>query len=341
VKAVRPEINQQQNEESLMWRSTVGCIVTLTLSILAMVLAATAQPAGKVPRIGWLTTGVRPAEPHPLLEAFRQGLRDLGYVEGRNMRIESRYAESQEDRCPALAAELVRLPVDVLVAAGTAPIQAAQHATSTIPIVMAWGTDPVAQGFVASLARPGGNITGLSAMRHDLLGKQLELLTQMVPTASRIAVLTNPANPANVLQMREVQRAAQVVGVQLHVLEARSPDDLERVFAALPREGVHALLLNWARTDAVALALQSRLAAMYNGRRDVEAGGLMSYGPSQPDMHYRAAYYVDRLLKGTPPADLPVEQPRKFELVLNLKTAQALGLTMPPTHLILADEVIK
>jgi putative ABC transport system substrate-binding protein len=273
--------------------STVGCIVTLTLSLLAMALAATAQPAGKVPRISWLTTGVRPAGPHPLLEAFRQGLRDLGYVEG------------QEDRCPALAAELVRLPVDVLVAAGTVPIQAAQHATRTIPIGMAWGTDPVAQGFVASLARSEGNITGVSAMRHDLLGKQQEWLTQMVPTASR------------------------------------NPDDLQRVLAALPREGVHTLLLNRSRPEMTALALQRRLPTMYHGRRDVEAGGLMAYGPSQPAMHSRAASYVDRLLKRTPPAELPVEQPRKVELVLNRKTAPALGLSIPPNLLILTEEVIK
>jgi putative tryptophan/tyrosine transport system substrate-binding protein len=166
-----------------MWRSTVGCIVALTLSLLAMAFAATAQPAGKVPRIGWLTTGVRPAGSHPLLEAFRQGLRDLGYVEGHNILIESRYAEGQEDRCPALAAELVRLPVDVLVAAGTAPIQAAQHATSTIPIVMAWGTDPVAQGFVASLARPGGNITGLTNISAVLAGKRLELPRKPFPSS--------------------------------------------------------------------------------------------------------------------------------------------------------------
>jgi putative ABC transport system substrate-binding protein len=324
-----------------MGRSTVGCIVGLTLSILAMALAVTAQPTEKVYRIGRLSTSSSPAGPDPLLEAFRQGLRDFGYVDGRNLRIESRYAEGQEDRCPALAAELVRLPVDVLVAAGTAPIKAAQQATSTIPIVMAWGTDPVAQGFVASLAQPGGNITGLSSMSPDLLGKQLELLTQMVPTASRIAFLMDLANPANSLQLREVQRASQVLGVQLHILEARSPDDLQRVFAALPQAGVHALLLNRSRPEIAALALQSRLPTMYNGRMSVEAGGLMAYGPSQPEMHYRAAYYVDRLLKGTPPAELPVEQPRRFELVLNLKTAQALGLTVPPHLLILADEVIK
>src|SRR5712691_8576355 len=315
-----------------MWYSAVGFVVTLTLSLLVAPLTVEAQQATKVHRIGRLSSG-SPSDPNLPLEAFRQGLRDLGYVEGRNILIESRYAEGQEDRCPALAAELVRLPVDVLVAAGTAAIQAAQHATSTIPIVMAWGTDPVAQGFVASLARPGGNITGLSAMRHDLLGKQLELLTQMVPTASRIAVLTNPANPANVLQMREVQRVAQVLGVQLHVLEARGLGDLQRVVATLPREEVQALLVNAARPDMTALALQSQLPAMYQGRRDVEAGGLMSFGPSQPALHYRAAYYVDRLLKGATPADLPVEQPTKFELVINLKTAQTLGLTVPPTLL--------
>jgi putative ABC transport system substrate-binding protein len=332
-----------------MWRSTVGCSVILTLSLLAMALAATAQPVGKVHRIGRLNAGVPPAGPDPQLEAFRQGLRDLSYIEGQNILIESRYAEGQEDRLPALAAELVRLPVDVLVAAGTTAIQAAQHATRTIPIVMAVAVDPVAQGFVASLARPGGNITGLSAMQQDLPGKQLELLTAMVPTASRIAVLMNPANTGNVLQMREVQRAAQGAGVQLYVLEVRSPDDLQRVFAALPQEGVHALfiltdalLLNTSRADVLAaLALQSRMPAMYGWRRFVEAGGLMSYGPSSPGIHYRAAYYVDRLLQGTPPAELPVEQPTKFELVLNLKTAQALGLTIPPHLLVLADEVLK
>lgn len=269
-----------------MWRSTVGCIVTLSLSILAMALAATAQPMGKVHRIGRLNAGVPPAGPDPLLEAFRQGLRDLSYVEGRNILIESRYAEGQEDRVRALAAELVRLSVDVLVAAGTTAIQAAQHATSTIPIVMAVAVDPVAQGFVASLARPGGNITGLSAMQQDLPGKQMELLTAMVPTASRVAALMNPANAGNVLQLHEVQRAAQVVGMQLHLLEARSPDDLQRVFAALPREGAHALfiltdalLLNTSRADVLAaLALQSRVPAMYDWRRFVEAGGSCPMG---------------------------------------------------------------
>jgi putative ABC transport system substrate-binding protein len=206
---------------------------------------------------------------------------------------------------------------------------------------MAWGTDPVAQGFVASLAQPGGNTTGLSSMSPDLLGKQLELLTQLVPTASRIAFLMDLVNPANSLQVREVQRAARVLGVQLQVLEARSPDDLQRVFAALPHAGVHALLLNRSRPEIAALALQSRVPTMYNGRMAVEAGGLMSYGPGQPEMHYRAAYYVDRLLKGTPSTDLPVEQPTKFELVINLTTAKELGLTIPPTLLFQATELIQ
>jgi len=324
-----------------MRRSAIVLIIPLALGLLWAPLAPDAQQPGKVHRIGWLGVGAPPPEPNSWLEALRQGLRDLGYVEGQNMRIEARYVEGQEDRCPVLAAELVHFPVDVLVAVGTAPIQAAQHATSTIPIVMAWGTDPVAQGLVTSLARPGGNITGLSARRHDLLGKQLELLTQMVPTASRIAVLTNPANPSHVLEMREVQRVAQVLGVQLHVLEARNPDDLARVLATLPREEVQALLVNASRLDMTTWALQSRLPAMYHARRDVEAGGLMSYGPNQPALHYRAAYYVDRLLKGATPADLPVEQPMKFELVINLKTAQALGITIPLTLLYQADEVIR
>lgn len=331
-----------------MWYSAVGCVVTFTLSLLVAPRTAEAQQATNVHRIGRLSAG-SPTEPNPLLEAFRQGLRELGYVEGRNILIESRYAEGQEDRFPALAAELVRLPVDVLVASGSTAIQAAQHATSTIPIVMAVAVDPVAQGFVDSLARPGGNITGLSAMQQDLPGKQLELLMAMVPTASRIAVLMNPANSGNVLQLREVQRAAQGVGVQLHVLEARRPDDLQRVFAALPREGTHALfiltdalLLNTSRADVLAaLALQSRLPAMYGWRRFADTGGLMSYGPSSLGIQYRAAYYVDRLLKGTPPADLPVEQPTKFELIINLKAAKALGLTIPATLLFQTDEVIQ
>ena len=328
---------------------TVGGIVTLTLSLLAMVLSAMAQPTGKVPRIGRLNANSPPVGPDPLLEAFRQGLRDLGYVEGQNILIESRYAESQEDRLPALAAELVRLPVDVLVAAGTTAIQAAQHATTTIPIVMVVAVDAVAQGFVASLARPGRNITGLTALQQDLPGKELELLTALVPTASPVAVLMNPANTGNVLQVHAVQRAAQAAGVQLLVLEARRPEDLQHVFATLPREGVHALLiltdallLNTSRADVLAaLALQSRIPAMYGWRRFAEAGGLMSYGPSSPGFHYRAAAYVDKLLKGAKPADLPVEQPTKFELVINLKTAQALGLTIPPTVLFQADEVIR
>jgi putative ABC transport system substrate-binding protein len=214
---------------------------------------------------------------------------------------------------------------------------------------LACAVDPVAQGFVASLARPGANITGLSAMQQDLPRKQLELLTAMVPTASQIAVLMNPANSGNILQLREVQRAAQVGGLQLHVLEARRPDDLQRVFAALPREGAHALLiltdallLNQSRAVVLAtLALQSRLPSMYGWRRYAEAGGLMAYGPSRPDIHYRAASYVNRLLKGAQPADLPVEQPTKFEFVINLKTAQALGLIIPPSFLFQADDVIR
>jgi len=275
-------------------------------------------------------------------------LRDLGYHEGHDMVIESRYAEGKEDRLSDLAVELVRLPVDVLVAAGSAAIQAAQHATRTIPIVMAAASDPVGQGFVTSLARPEGNLTGLSSMNRDLSGKQLELLMETVPTGSRIAVLVNPADPSNLLRLLETQRAAERLGVPLQVLEARSRDDLEQVLSTILREGVSALfvipdplLLDQHRREIAAWALQRRVPTMYNWRMYVEAGGLMSYGPSLPALHYRAAYYVDRLLKGATPADLPVEQPRKFELVLNLKTAQILGITMPPSLLLLADEVIQ
>jgi putative ABC transport system substrate-binding protein len=283
------------------------------------------------------------------LQAFRQGLHDLGYVEGQNLVIEGRFAEGKADRLPELAAELVRLQVDVIVAAGIAAIRAAQHATRTLPIVMVvGGADPVAHGFVASLARPGGNITGMSAIHADLSGKRLELLQRTVPSVARIAVLMNPANPAHALQLRETQAAAQALGMQLQVLEARGREELESAFSAIHREGAGALfvfsdplLFERHLSDIAALALQHRLPSIYAWRMWVEAGGLMSYAPSLPDIWRRTAYYVDRILKGTKPADLPVEQPMKFELVINHKTAQALGLTIPPTLLILADEVIQ
>jgi putative ABC transport system substrate-binding protein len=331
-----------------MWCRAIGCLVTLTLSILVVPFASEAQQPVKVYRIGWLISGISPSEPGPTAQPFRQALRELGYVEGQNLVIESRWAEGNPERLPDLATELVRLKVDVLVAGGSAATRAAQHATRTIPIVMTNSSDPVRLGFVASLAQPGGNITGLSSLAADLSGKHLELLTQTVPDLSRIAVLVNPADAGTLQSLHEMQVAAQAVGIQLHVLEVRQHEDLQRAFVAIQQEGAGALivlgdpfLLTPYRRDIAALALQNRLPTMYPRRMGVEAGVLMSYGASLPDLQRRAATYVDKILKGAKPADLPVEQPMKFELVINLKTAKALGITMPPSLLLLADEVIQ
>jgi putative tryptophan/tyrosine transport system substrate-binding protein len=330
-----------------MWYSAVGFVVTLTLSLLVAPRTAEAQQATKVHRIGRLSSG-SPSGPNLPLEAFRQGLRELGYVEGRNILIESRYAEGQEDRFPAFAAELVQLKVDVLVAGGATAIRAAQHATRTIPIVMAATNDPVAQGFIASLARPGGNITGLSDLGVDLPGKRLEILKETVPQSARIAVLVDPAAPYYAPWMNSLSVAAQALGLHLHVVEVRRAEELDTAFAAITQEGADALILvsgpaslNPLRGRTVDLAAKHRLPAMYSWRELVEAGWLMSYGPSNLDISRRAATYVDKILKGAKPADLPVEQPTKFELVINLKTAKALGITIPPHLLVLADEVLQ
>jgi putative ABC transport system substrate-binding protein len=277
-------------------------------------------------------------------EAFRQGLRDLGYIEGQNIVIEYRWAEGREERLPALAAELVQLNVEVLVAASSAAIRAAQHATRTIPIVMAGGLEEV-----ANQARPEGNITGTAFRNQELSGKRLELLQAAVPHISRMALLGNPANPNYAGHVREAQAAAQSLGIQLDVREVRSPVELEHTFVAMRGEGAGALLvlpdggllLSRHRSEITALALKYRLPAIYPWKLDVEVGGLMSYAPSLLDMYRRAAYYVDKILKGAKPGDLPVEQPMKFELIINLKTAKALGMTLPPALLLLADEVIQ
>jgi len=281
------------------------------------------------------------------LEAFRQGLRELGYVEGQNLIIESRYAEGSEERLPDLAAELVRLKVEVIVAGGSSTIRAAQHATRTIPIVMAGSYDPVGRGLVASLARPGGNTTGVSTLGAELPGKRLELLKETVPQSARVAVLANPAAGGYESVMHNLTGAAQALGLQLRIVELRRAEELDTAFATMTREGVDALivvpdraLMDGLRGRTVDLAATHRLPAMYDGREYVAAGGLMSYGPSLLDMFQRAATYVDRILKGAKPADLPVAQPTKFELVINLKTAKALGLTVPPSLLFQANEVI-
>jgi putative tryptophan/tyrosine transport system substrate-binding protein len=320
--------------------------LTLVLSLLVAPLAARAQPAGKMHRIGWLSAGAPHADLE--IEAFRQGLHALGYVEGQNLAIEARYAEGRAEQLPALAAELVQRQVDVLVAGGSAAIHAAQQATRTIPIVMAVAYDPIGKGFVASLAQPGGNITGLSWLGAELLGKRLELLKETVPQSTRIAVLANPANPAYQDNMANLTVAARGLGLSLHVVEVRRADELDTAFAAMTRAEADALIV---LEDSLVLstlggqiaerATTARLPAMYGWRKHVDVGGLMAYGPSMGDMQRRAATYVDKILKGAKPADLPVEQPAKFELVINLKTAKALGLTMPPTVLFQANEIIR
>jgi len=316
-------------------------------ALLAAPLAAETQQADKVARIGYLGTR-RGVSPH-LPEAFRQGLRDLGYVEGRNVVIEYRNSEGKNERLPALAAELVALKVDVILAAATPHALAAKQATRTIPIVFAATGDAVADGLVASLARPGGNITGLSFFTPELVGKRLELLKQTVPGVSRVAVLWNPgglgeSTEKDVLKRAEV--AARAIGVQLHFVEARGPADFDRVFSDMTRARAGALtvltsaMLFEERKRLVDLVAKNRLPAVYPWREFVDAGGLMAYGPDLADLFRRAATYVDKILKGAKPGDLPVEQPTKFELVINLKTAKALGLTIPPSLLQRADQVI-
>ena len=332
-----------------MRRSAIGLIVIVALAILVAPLTAEAQqPTKKVPRIGVLSPQPSAEPPTVQREPFARGLRALGWTPGVDILIEYRYAEGDVGRLPALVAELVQLPVDVIVARGNTAIRAVQQATTTIPIVMAVSADPVAQGLIATLGQPGKNITGLSSMGADLSGKQLEIIKETVPLMSRIAILANPDNPGSPYLLQDVQGAAHAVQVQLHVLAVQSREDLERAFAAIQHEGIGALLilsdplpLDQFRNDIVAFALQHQLPVVYPWRMHTEAGGLMSYGPNLPDLHYRAASYVDRLLKGAKPADLPVEQPTKFELVINLKTAKALGLTIPPSVLLQADEVIR
>ncbi len=330
-------------------------IGTLTSGLLAVPLAAEAEPAGKVHRIGFLSPS-SPSDPERVaspfgergLAAFRQGLRDLGYVEGQNITIEPRWAEGRFERLPDLAAELVRLKVDVIVSVVTQASLAAKNATRTIPIVMVAAGDPLGSGLVANLARPGGNVTGPSSMYADLAGKQLELLMKTAPKVSRVAVLWNPANAVWQAQMlRETEHAARALGLQRQLLEARGPDELEEAFVAMTREHASALLVQvdvifalHARRIAD-LAAKHRVPAMYGAREHVEAGGLMSYAPNVLDLFRRAATYVDKILKGAQPGDLPVEQPTKFELVINRKTAKALGLTIPQSLLQRADQVIE
>jgi ABC-type uncharacterized transport system substrate-binding protein len=323
-------------------------IRTLAGGILAAPLAAEAQQAAKIARIG-LLGGSLAGKSH-MTEAFLQGLRDLGYIEGRNVVIEIRDAEGKLERLPALAAELVALKVDVILAGGTAQALAAKQATKTIPIVFTAVVDAVADGLVTSLARPGGNVTGLSSLVSELVGKWLELLKQAIPGISRVAVLWHPGTLGERTEkdmLKGAEVAARALGVRLQFVEARGPADFERAFSDMTRARAGALtvwtspMFNTQRGRLVALAAKHRLPAVYPWTEAGDAGGLMAYGANVADVFRRAATYVDKILKGAKPGDLPVEQPTKFELVVNLKTAKALGLTIPPSLLQRADEVIQ
>jgi putative ABC transport system substrate-binding protein len=320
------------------------CFVTGLGFILAAPLVAQAQPAEKASRIGLLLYGSPGLSPE--LEAFRQGLREHGYIEGQSITIDYRFAGGQVGRLPALAAEIVRLKPDVIVTPGTPASLAAKQATSTIPIVFAGVADAVGAGLVANFARPGGNITGLTGISAELGGKRLELLKQVAPKVSRVAVLYNPADRSNVLVLKELQRSAPALGLTLQPLEVREPGEFEAAFVAMTRKRAQALfgaagvLTTEHRKAIVDLAAKCRLPAMWGDREFVEAGGLMSYAVNFYDQIRRSASYVDKILKGARPGDLPVQQPTTFELVINLKTAKALGFTIPPSLLSRATEII-
>jgi putative ABC transport system substrate-binding protein len=321
-------------------------LIALGAGALAWAGAARAQAPTKVRRIGMLSA-FSPSETTRWHQAFRLGLRDLGWVEGKNISIEYRYAEGRSDRLPDLAADLVRLKVDVIVTSITSDVVAAQKATTAIPIVMVAGGDPVAIGLVESLARPGGNITGLSQMIAELGGKRLELLKEMVPQLSRVAVLWNPQSASSTLYWKEIQSPARQLGVQLHSLEVRSPNDFDQAFEDATRARAGALVITGAPVFAANLkriadfATKSRLPSIYQSSDFVDAGGLVVYGPDRADLYRRAAAFVDKILKGAKPGDLSIELPTKFELVINRKTAKALGLTIPQSLLISADRVIE
>jgi putative ABC transport system substrate-binding protein len=321
--------------------------LTLSVMLIALCLPAYAQQPAKVSRIGFLA--VAPLSTiEQRTEAFRQGMRELGYAEGTNVFIDWRSAEGIQDRVPKLAAELVRLKVDVLVTAGSRATRSAKAATVTIPIVMAQDPDPVANGFVASLARPGGNITGLSTLSPELSGKRLELLKEMVPKLSRVAVFGTSTSAEDKKSLEEIKLTAEAMKVQVQYLDILTGKDIDSGFRAATKARADAVLWTVSgsifrphRTQIVELAVKSRLPVIYNSAESVEAGGLVAYGVNGGDLYRRAATYVDKILKGAKPADLPVEQPKKFEFIINLKAAKQIGLTIPPNVLARADRVIK
>ncbi len=320
--------------------------LTLSVLLLAFTFLAQAQQPAKVPRIGYLTQASASVIASRI-EAFRQGLRELGYTDGKNIVVEWRSAEGNQDRLKELAAELVRLKVDVIVSSGPTITRVLKEATSTIPTVMAQDTDPVGSGFIASLARPGGNLTGLATLAPEVSGKQLELLKEIVPKLSRVAVIGNSTNPGDAQALRETVLAAGSFEVYLRYLDVLAPKDIETAFRAAAKGRADALLvlgnpiLNNQRKQVVELAVKHRLPATYTRPEFIEAGGLMYYGTNYDELFRRAATYVDKILKGAKPAELPVEQPKKFELIINLKAAKQIGLTIPPNVLARADKVIK
>jgi putative tryptophan/tyrosine transport system substrate-binding protein len=321
-------------------------IFALVAGAAAWPFAARSQQTGKMYRIGYLGNSTAALEAD-LVGPFRDGLRDLGYEEGRNVVIEYRWAEGNEERFPVLIAELIAQKVDVIVTYGTPAALAVKKATTSVPLVMTAVGDPVGTGLVTSLARPGGNITGLSSIAPELNGKRLELLREVIPKLSHIGVFWNPSNPIHVIDLKEVSIAAQVLQMKVQPLGVRVPEELEAAFAAIVKERPDALFILWDSVfqqnlmRIIDFATQNRLPAVSGRREWVAAGSLMSYGPSYEDMHRRAANYVDKILKGAKPADLPIQQPTKFDLVINLKTAKALGVTIPPLLLGTADEVLE
>ena len=324
----------------------IGLAVVLAVSLAFTPLSLDAQQAPQIAKIGFLNPSTPAASAH-MLEAFRQGLRDLGHVDGKTFILEFRSAEGRAERLPDLARELVRLKVDVIVTSTDVAIAATRQQTRTIPIVMATSTDPLGTGFVASLARPGGNVTGLSTMSPELAGKRLELLKGVVPGLSRVALLWNPDVRGAVLDYNQTEGANRSLGLQLQSVEATRTEDLDRAFSAIMEQRAQALIVlspnpvTFAnRGRIVSFVQRNRLVSMYAVREYVDDGGLMSYGPSTADMYRRADTFVNKILQGAKPADLPIEQPTKFELVINLKTAKALGLTIPQSVLLRADQVI-
>ena len=318
------------------------------VATLAAPLAVGAQPAARTPRIGVLLPGTpTTATRSPRMQGFYESLRELGWVEGQNVIFERRYAEGQYDRLSALATELTRLNVDVIVTASTPPAKAAKSATTSIPIVILDPGDPVASGLVTSLARPGGNVTGVSSIAPDLAVKRLEMLKEAAPKTSRVAVLFNPAILPMEIAMTELKAAAQVVGLRIQLVPVQGLKGFEEAFGTITQDRADGLIvfpdpLTFQNQELIAnFAVKNRISSLFGAKEFVEIGGLMSYGPSYPGMFRRGAYYVDRILKGANPADLPVEQPTTFELIINLKTAKALGLTIPPSLLLRADQVIE